>query len=161
MNKKNKIIVAILSSSLIITPISGIIYQNNNIAEAKENNSYKGQIRIKNFLKRQLNLNAKEAEELIQFLEKTKAEGYNSPEAKERGKFSFLRGTFKILVRNVDAIPSSKVRNYIRLHGNKIVDAVDYIESNSIAGATIAFQKVGIPYPQARLLAEFVIFFIL
>jgi len=40
-------------------------------------------------------------------------------EAKERGKFSFLRGLFKILVRNVDAITYSKVRNYIRLHGNK------------------------------------------
>ena len=43
----------------------------------------------------------------------------NIVEAKERGKFSFLRGLFKILVRNVDAITYSKVRNYIRLHGNK------------------------------------------
>lgn len=85
MNKK--IISEILSLSLTITSLSEIIYQNNNIAEAKE-----------------------------------------------RGKFSFLRGLFKILVRN-----------YIRLHGNKIVDAVDYIESNSIAGATITFQKVVIP----------------
>ena len=70
MNKK--IISEILSSSLTITPLSEIIYQNNNIAEAKE-----------------------------------------------RGKFSFLRGLFKILVRNVDAITYSKVRNYIRLYGNK------------------------------------------
>lgn len=70
MNKK--IISEILSSSLTITPLSEIIYQNNNIAEAKE-----------------------------------------------RGKFSFLRGLFKILVRNVHAITYSKVRNYIRLHGDK------------------------------------------
>lgn len=34
MNKKN--ISEILSSSLTITPLSEIIYQNNNIAEAKE-----------------------------------------------------------------------------------------------------------------------------
>lgn len=57
---------------MIITPLSEITYQNNNIVETKE-----------------------------------------------RGKFSFLRGLFKILVRNVDAIPYSKVRNYIRLYGNK------------------------------------------
>ena len=31
MNKNNKIIVAILSSNSIITPLSGIIYQDNNI----------------------------------------------------------------------------------------------------------------------------------
>lgn len=43
----------------------------------------------------------------------------NIAEAKERGKFSFLRGLFKILVRNVHAITYSKVRNYIRLHGDK------------------------------------------
>lgn len=29
------------------------------------------------------------------------------------------RGLFKILVRNVDVITYSKVRNYIRLHGDK------------------------------------------
>lgn len=43
----------------------------------------------------------------------------NIAEVKERGKFSFLRGLFKILVRNVDVITYSKVRNYIRLHGDK------------------------------------------
>ncbi|QWQ38485.1 hypothetical protein KMP11_05900 [Gemella sp. zg-570] len=160
MNKKLKFASAFLVTTLLVEPVVTLI-NDNNIILAREKNTINEQIKLKKFLKYNFNLSNKESEDVIKFLEKIKEEGYNSPEARERGKFAILRGIFKVFVRNVDAIPSKTIRRYIDTHGYKIIEAVDYIEETSTAGFTIAFESAGIPYPQARLLAEFVVFFVL
>ncbi|MBF0714355.1 hypothetical protein HZY83_06665 [Gemella sp. GH3] len=47
MNKKIKLASALLSTSLVVTPVSGIIYQNDNVAKA-ENKDIKEVVYIKN-----------------------------------------------------------------------------------------------------------------
>ncbi|MBF0713386.1 hypothetical protein HZY83_01600 [Gemella sp. GH3] len=71
MNNKFKLTSAILTASLLVTPVSGIIYQNNNIAKAEEINNNKISENTKNKIKSDLKeyVSIQDIEKLIKKLE--------------------------------------------------------------------------------------------
>ncbi|MDO4813744.1 MAG: hypothetical protein Q3988_01490 [Gemella sp.] len=159
MRKPIKLTTALLASSLIITPIASV-QDNNNIARAYtdlKNNNYNKN--VEQTLKRHFNLSNADLAQVKQVAQQAKAEAKNSPEAQQRWKFSALKQVVRIFVRNVNALPP-RLRPFVKTWGGKMIQAIDRLEYKTRGGAISALTKVGVPYPQAKLLADILMMYV-
>jgi len=79
----------------------------------------------------------------------------------ERGIAGFVKNAFKYLIKHVDIIPSKTIRDAIKKYGNKIISAIDTVESWTWYGIARALTAVGIPDKYADAIADFIVTWLL
>ena len=74
---------------------------------------------------------------------------------------SAVKKVVKYLVKHVDVIPSKTVRKAFKKYGNKIISALDTVETWTWYGIARALTAVGIPDSVADAIADFIVTWIL
>lgn len=74
---------------------------------------------------------------------------------------SSVKKVLKYLVKHVDVIPSKTVRKAFKKYGNKIISALDTVETWTWYGIARALTAVGIPDSVADAIADFIVTWIL
>lgn len=117
---------------------------------------------IESILKKE-NISEKEWNNFINVVRENSITDVNSQ--KERGiagsVAGFVKNAFKYLIKHVDIIPSKTMRDAIKKYGNKIISAIDTIESWTWYGIARALIAVGIPDKYADAAADFIVTWLL
>ncbi|MDD5950196.1 MAG: hypothetical protein PUC39_10800, partial [Lachnospiraceae bacterium] len=101
-----------------------------------------------------------EMDECIIYVKKEVNQGISTRGAVGAVK-STVKKAVKYLVKHVDIIPSKTVRNAFKKYGNKIINALDTVDTWTWYGIARALTAVGIPDSIADAIADFIVTWIL
>lgn len=156
MEKLKQLLIPILALSIFLVPFS-------NLASASDGSSFRATpiSEDENLLKEILEQDGVTDEELEKYSKQAKEHVYAKDGVEINWKLSAVKKAVKFVVDHHELIPSKTIRDYVKKYGNKMIKAMDKLESGTKSGLTKAFKKAGIPDKVAKALADFIVTFIL
>ncbi|QHS23753.1 hypothetical protein GWK91_12690 [Virgibacillus sp. MSP4-1] len=147
-----KFLAAAISTIMLSIPLSNVAAASKSLAESES-------IQVSNSLERILEKDNVSKEELREYSKRARAELSGKPNL--QWKLGAVKNAVKFVVDHHNLIPSKTIRGWVDKYGNKMMDALDTLESGTRIGLQLAFEEAGIPRNVAKAIADFIVTFIL